>query len=93
MSTSPRIERGAALLDQACPAWENDIDLGTLDLGNECDCVLGQLYGDYATGLAQVDGPLTWHNAGRFGFITYGRESYEALTQKWRRFIRGRRTT
>jgi len=53
-STSPRIERGAALLDTAAPGWEGKIDLNTLDLSSGWYCVVGQVYGDYIDGLAEL---------------------------------------
>jgi hypothetical protein len=39
-----RVARGAAWLDQKYPQWYAKIDLGTLDLGNCTQCVLGQVY-------------------------------------------------
>jgi hypothetical protein len=40
-----RVARGADWLDAVYPEWWTKIDLGRLDLGNSCRCVLGQLFG------------------------------------------------
>jgi len=39
-----QIAKGASLLDEKWPGWENVISLDTLDIGSSCDCVIGQLY-------------------------------------------------
>ena len=45
------VARGAALLDAHQPGWENRINRGTLVMGSLRQCLLGQLYGDFDTGL------------------------------------------
>jgi hypothetical protein len=42
-----RVAAGAAFLDKQMPGWAERIDLGQLDLFDECGCVLGQLGGNY----------------------------------------------
>lgn len=42
-ATAARVDRGAAWLDTAFPGWRDRIDADRLDLGDNCDCVLGQL--------------------------------------------------
>lgn len=37
-----RVARGVALLDEKLPGWAQQIDLDRLDLGNTCNCILGQ---------------------------------------------------
>lgn len=49
-SAAEHVARGAALLDKKVPGWESRIDLSELDLGSECRCVVGQLFGDYWAG-------------------------------------------
>ena len=88
--TSPRIERGAALLDQTAPGWDRQINLNTLDLAHNRYCIVGQLYGNYADGLRVLDG-MAEKRPASFGFLTWGSESYEALTQSWKAFLRSRR--
>lgn len=83
---SPRIERGAAVLDQNAPGWETKISLDHLDLANASYCVLGQVYGDYDNGLRELDGEVETHPA-RYGFLAQGDEDYDSLTDKWRAFI------
>lgn len=38
---------GAAFLDREWPGWYQQIDTSRLDLSSSCQCVLGQLAGDY----------------------------------------------
>lgn len=38
-----RVKRGAAFLDEEHPDWEQMINLDTLHLNDECQCVLGQI--------------------------------------------------
>ena len=37
-----RVALGAAWLDANLPLWRRDVKAGRLDLGDSCDCVLGQ---------------------------------------------------
>lgn len=48
------VRRAAALLDKARPGWENEIDTETVDLLSSKDCVLGQVYGDFSTGVVDI---------------------------------------
>lgn len=83
-----RVNMGVQLLDDVLPGWENDIDLGKLDLFSCSDCVLGQLYGDYAFGLEQV-GLKTGFHHGFQGVSSVKRvqqtlyEEYKRLTEMW----------
>lgn len=89
-STSPRIERGAALLDQNAPGWERTIDLDQLSLSSTSYCIVGQVYGDYIDGLHVLNGDAEKRPAA-YGFTTWSTEQFEALTDKWRAFIEARR--
>jgi hypothetical protein len=89
-STSPRLERAAALLDQTAPGWESRIDPLQLDMSNASFCILGQVYGSYYTGLAMLDGDAE-RAPGRYGFMTWGGETFGVLTAKWRTFLAERR--
>lgn len=48
------VNNGAKLLDKKCPGWFLKIDLKKLDLADCFNCVLGQLFGDYAEGKIQL---------------------------------------
>jgi hypothetical protein len=41
------VEKGARRLDHRHPRWFKKIDTKSLDLSKACQCVIGQLYGDY----------------------------------------------
>ena len=43
-----------ALLDVKEPGWFNKIDTDRLDIASPTNCVLGQLYGEYALGLEKL---------------------------------------
>lgn len=47
MSVTQRVADGAKWLDERHIGWELEVDLGALDLGDECFCVLGQLVSHY----------------------------------------------
>ena len=81
-----RVARGAALLDAKRPGWEHEIDLRRLDLGSWCDCVVGQLFGDYSDGL----GALGIHYWGISHGFSSGSGMYAGLTRAWKRLIRER---
>jgi hypothetical protein len=86
-----RAERGAALLDAREPGWAARIDLATFDIGSQCRCTLGQLYGNYGTGALVL---LPAGHTAEYGFMW---ESYDdedavdseiaALNDEWRRVI------
>lgn len=75
-----RVRRGAAYLDEHGPdQWRDHIDLDRLDIGDGCDCVLGQLYGSFADGVGELS--IGWDGRD-LGF--FGHES-DDLTEAWRR--------
>lgn len=49
-----RVARGADLLSEKRPGWYDLINLDTLDISSVADCVLGQTYGDYGSGLIKL---------------------------------------
>lgn len=77
--------RGAALLDERLPGWRAEIDVDRLDLGNTCNCVLGELFGSYDRGLKMLG--LYDSQAGALGFFKRGRQTWSSLTAGWRALI------
>ncbi len=49
-----RAARGAALMDEVCPGWFNRIKLGDLAINSLEDCILGQIYGSFRKGCAEI---------------------------------------
>ena len=86
-----RVAAGASLLDRLVPGWWRHVRLRKLDIGNDCNCVTGQLFGTYTKGLDALD--LTEDEAKRYGFNTAGDfgGTYWALTRAWREEMRRRR--
>lgn len=88
-----RVSVGALLLDHKNPGWASRIDVETLDIENDRNCVVAQLYrGDYNAGLQALgayDNPWEYPRAVRFGFHcnepdTQTRHAaYTALTRLW----------
>lgn len=101
----PRVEKGAALLDEKNPGWAEKIDVDTLEIGDYCGCVIGQAYGIgdvidryfvALEGLGVVD-PGAWYGDPKgeeaaHGFFVPIHEE-ERITQDWRLAILARRTT
>lgn len=88
-----RVQNGAALLDVRVPGWANLIDVGTLDLGESCACVLGQLEGTFWAGARRL-WPLrfAWirHRAAvahgfqvADGFMAEEERDYQLLQDAW----------
>jgi hypothetical protein len=97
-----RVEAGAAWLDANRRGWVDRIDLETLDLGDECRCVLGQEFGSWD------DRPdsLNWDRTILLGFqradgrffeddwdamAAQEAREYAELTAAWRDYITARR--
>ena len=88
------VAAGVRALDVGCPGWAQKINLVRLDLGDCCQCVLGQvfdapsLYNPYSYGLwaLNIDGRSREH-----GFSFEAEPGYTILLDKeWRRVIAAR---
>ncbi len=77
------VERGAALLDKRLPGWRQVVDPSSLSLKSRCNCVLGQVFGDYHRGVRAlgVDRPVD------YGFIRPPGGKWERLTAAWRKVL------
>ena len=77
------VQEGVNLLDEKGPdGWRELIDVGRLDIGAACDCVLGQVYGSFQRGLDEL------HTAGaggwKYGFNHGTHEERKALNEAWK---------
>lgn len=67
-----RVKKGAALLDEKFPGWEDVIDIDYLDVESGTDCVTAQLAGeikgdrDFYTGMHMLDLTAGRHNDGSY---------------------------
>lgn len=86
MALPVNVQRGAELLDERLPGWRDEIDQDFLDLGNTCNCVLGQLFGSYDRGVKVLG--LHDSQASALGFFKRGRQTWETLTAGWRGVLR-----
>ena len=92
-----QVQRGVKLLDFEIPNWRMGIDIETLDMDRQSECILGQLYGNYVDGLyllhpfAMTSGGSLWARRrgflGPLFFVSY--RDYEALREEWIRQIKG----
>ena len=91
-----RVKAGMALLDEKLgPEWVLGIALDTLLISQDCQCVLGQRYGRYKYGGADLFG-ADWGNrvASEYGFHvgwSSGENGWAELTAVWREAIGRRR--
>lgn len=98
------VQAGAALLDEKAPRWFDHVELDDLNLGDIFGCVLGQVYGDYFSGVEAIIptevneyGEVATVDTGQFGFMAPITEEpdidwVEHLDHHWRRVITERRT-
>ena len=93
-----KVARGAKLLDEVHGRnWVREIRLGDIEMGS-CDrCIVGQLYGHYATGCEKL-GIADLRDSYDLGFDVpeavddeEAERRYELLAQRWRELIRKRR--
>lgn len=92
LSADVRVDNGVRLLDRYGPAgWRDRIDPGVLDIDSSADCVVGQLYGDWEVGQAELE--FRDAEAAEF-FGLYPAEDGDAanLTASWRALLLGRRS-
>ena len=100
-TVTDRVAAGAARLDAEWDGWEVEIDLDLLDMSTghpmtkiaPCGCILTQLYGDYASGKAEL--LITGLEAEELGFeamdVHRHDEEYNALGDAWTELIASRR--
>jgi hypothetical protein len=84
-----RVAAGAAFLDERMPGWAEWIDLDSLSLMDDCDCVLGQLSGYYRDGVAQFG--LRLSEEVSLGFMPGEGSAWDLLDAAWTAEIRKRR--
>lgn len=88
-TTEARVRAGIALMDAMKPGWREMINPITLDLRSEFNCILGQCFGSYHTGLARMplEAAIMPHHYGfNLGLTSLGvPEAWHALNQAWLR--------
>lgn len=97
-TVADRVAAGAAWLDDHQPGWVDRIDAAQLDLEDCKECVLGQLFGDFAVAVRHQFGNDD-EMVSRLGFeipvSVMGRGDvsgrYAELTETWRELIAAER--
>lgn len=96
------VRSGAILFDQKYPGWFKEVDLVTLDAGNECDCPGGQVAGSFAQCVCELGISGNEAEQIRLGLLTLKDDQerpnaipqerrYELLTYSWKLQIHRRR--
>ena len=90
--TRAEVRRGEGKLDEVNPNWYTQVNPLTLDMHDIDNCVLGQVYGDYAHGLSRLwlDDPSR-----TYGFTTFCEDDLiawgETADRYWREEIEQRK--
>lgn len=86
-----RVDAGETLLDEnyGTDGWRHKIDLNTLDLSDVYQCVLGQLFDSYTSGLYTFGHGFDTEWAVEHGFSATGEYNYgyDELTAEWKHRI------
>ena len=89
VNAKAKSEAGAAFLDVRMPNWHRFVRCDTLDIGNESQCVIGQLMGDYLFGRLKLG--LGHEQTSAYGFYLSRGVHFKNLTSEWRKRIAERR--
>ncbi len=83
-----RVLAGVALLDDKVPNWRDLVNKRFFDINDPRQCVLGQVFGRYCTGINKLG--ITFRDAKEYGFVTCYCDSshtfladYRRLTNTW----------
>lgn len=83
VATVEAVQRGMDLLDEHGPrGWRDEIDLAELDIALSRQCVLGQLWGFYADGVATLRELVPGFTMVGYGFMGVGGTD-ALLTRVW----------
>lgn len=74
-----RVANGCAWLDEHKPGWRGLINADRLNIDDPCNCILGQLYGDFYKAVKEQG--IGYSNVDRLGFD--GDKDF-ALTRAWK---------
>jgi len=92
MEHDKRVLKGASLLDVHFKGynWRSEIDIETLEMDSSSQCVLGQLFGDYQSGLTTLRLDVELDTRREAGFSTCAWDSYdwEKLDFEWKTYLR-----
>ena len=74
------------LLDKHAPGWARKVNLRTLNMRSCKFCVLGQVFGEFISGLRTLEIPD--ERAQALGFDRTAYWTYPRLNVRWNRFIK-----
>lgn len=85
-----RVRKGAKLLDEKKPGWADEINPDRLDLSSGLMCIVGQTFGEFSRGVADLG---VEDNDYKYGFDTDPLDeddSYADLDEAWLKQINKR---
>jgi heterodisulfide reductase subunit B len=53
-TVTERVQKGAKFLDEHIANWIDGIDVSRFELGDSCNCILGQLFSEYIDGVRHL---------------------------------------
>jgi len=91
-SVKDRVHTGATLLDRVRPDWFRHVDKGLLAIKSCRWCVLGQVYGDFASGMVTLFGfnGGTTENAMSHGFDASNLPEITLIHRAWKEEVDAR---
>jgi hypothetical protein len=83
------VDRLIPILDKLAPDWRDRVDGARLDLGDGCNCILGQVFGGYWEGKERIYPLIGGAHEWRYQELYYGTlpGSVERLEDYWLRRI------
>jgi hypothetical protein len=94
-SAKSRVAKGVVWLDHNFPEWRTNVILPDFDIRSNCNCVIGQVFGDFEAPIAE--GHITLDELREFGFDCATRtdwkdyrssDDYDALQAEWTRVLK-----
>lgn len=85
-TTRRRIRRGITFLDAQKSGWREEINLETLKMNTDENCVLGQVFGSYESACDSLG--LDQDIAAHMGFVRTKRIGWKRLSKMWRKALK-----
>lgn len=79
MTRAERVNKGALVLDDVYPDWASEIDFHIFNIDHTYDCILGQLYNGYYTGMRRVFGEMEFPEMNHVAVV----HGFNMLQSEW----------
>lgn len=81
------VQTGVTRLDARRPGWYDNVDLDTLNIADTKDCILGQLFGHFDSGVALLNENEPAFFCGFDKPLFHPFKAYGQLTEIWKNVI------